>query len=71
MSQQPQENKPAGYININAEVNAFQRFICCNHNIGNSPADTPRNMQKPAPWIESKIEEEIAVNSAISKNDSS
>lgn len=49
MSQQPQpqsQSKPAGYINVNAEVNALQRIMCCNYNIGNNAADTPRGNKK-------------------------
>ena len=61
MSQQPQENKPSGYININAEINAFQRFICCNHNMANTPADTPKSTVKPPLWTQPQVEEEIAV----------
>lgn len=39
MSTQP---KPQSYINIAADVNFLQRIICCNSNINNSPADTPK-----------------------------
>ena len=58
--QQPQENKPSGYININAEVNAFQRFICCVHNVGNTAADTPRSTSKRPAFAPPPIEEEVA-----------
>lgn len=33
--------KPSSYINIAADVNFLQRIICCNHDNGNTPADTP------------------------------
>ena len=33
--------KPSSYINVVADLNFLQRIVCCNHNIGNTPADTP------------------------------
>ena len=35
--------KPSSYINVAADVNFLQRIICCNHDIGTIPADTPRS----------------------------
>ena len=35
--------KPSSYINVAADVNFLQRIICCNHDIGTTPADTPRS----------------------------
>ena len=35
-------SKPSSYINVAADVNFLQRIICCNHDIGNNVADTPR-----------------------------
>lgn len=43
-----QQPKPQSYINVAADINFLQRIICCNHDIGNNPADTPKSSQSTA-----------------------
>ena len=42
---QQQQTKGQGYINVSADLNFLQKIVCCNHNIANGPADTPRNAE--------------------------
>ena len=43
------QSKPSSYINIAADVNFLQRIICCNHDISNTPADTPKGISTGTP----------------------
>ena len=53
-NQQTKPDKPAGYINVAADVNFLQRVVCCNHNIANNTADKPTPTAQTTPLSETR-----------------
>ena len=43
------QGKPAGYINIVADLTFLQSIMCCNSDLNKNAADTPRAQQMQEP----------------------